>query len=69
MTAMAAQMSKMMNPWPPTSAACDTIAVAATPIAMDPSAVIVVATLRAATSDGRDGGGPSWYPGGSIGPR
>jgi len=46
----------------------DTIAVAATPRAMDPSAVIVVAALRCPTEDGRTGGGPIWYPGGSMGP-
>jgi len=46
----------------------DTIAVAATPRAMDPSAVIVVAALRCPAEDGRTGGGPIWYPGGRMGP-
>ncbi len=68
MTAMATQMSRTMKACPPELLACDTTAVAATPRAMDPSAVTVVATLRAPADDGRAGGGPSWYPGGSTGP-
>ena len=69
MIAMAAQMSRTMNACAAELLACDTMAVAATPRAMDPSAVIVVATFRCPTEDGRTGGGPSWYPGGSTGPR
>jgi hypothetical protein len=69
MIAMATQMSKMMSPRPPRLPAYDTIAVAATPRATEPSAVMVVATFRAPAGDGRTGGGPSWYPGGSTGPR
>jgi hypothetical protein len=69
MIAMATQISKMMNPCPPRLPADDTIAVAATPRATEPSAVTVVATFRAPTGEGRTGGGPSWYPGGSTGPR
>jgi hypothetical protein len=68
MIAMATQMSRMMNPCPPRLPADDTIAVAATPRATEPSAVMVVATFRAPTGEGRAGGGPSWYPGGSTGP-
>ena len=45
MIAMATQMSKMMNPCPPILPVCATIAVAATPMAMDPSAVTVAATF------------------------
>jgi hypothetical protein len=65
---MATQMSRTMNACPPELALCDTTAVAPTPRAMDPSAVTVVATLRWLTAGGRVGGGPIWYPGGSIGP-
>jgi hypothetical protein len=50
MIAMAAQMSKMMSPCPPRLLADDTIAVAATPRATEPSAVMVVATFRALVS-------------------
>ena len=55
MIAMATQMSKMMNPCPPRLPVCATIAVAATPMAMEPSAVIVDATCRAPSWDGRAG--------------
>ena len=68
MTAMAAQMSRTMIACAPELLARDTIAVAATPRAMEPRAVTVVATLRWPMAGGLAGGGPIWYPGGSMGP-
>ena len=66
--AMTTQMSRTMNACPPELAECDTMAVAPTPRAMDPSATIVAATVCWLAVDGRTGGGPIWYPGGSTGP-
>ena len=59
MTAIAAQMSRTINAWMLGLLPVDTIAVAPTPRAIDPSAVIVVATFRCPTGDGRPGGGPT----------
>jgi hypothetical protein len=70
MTAMAVQISRTITACAPALAACDTIAVPATPNAMDPSAMNVIATLCCPTdgAGGRDPGTGTWYPGGSIGP-
>ena len=68
MTAMAAQMSRTMTACVPELLPCDTSAVAATPRAIEPRAVTVVATLRCPMADGLAGGGPICYPGGSMGP-
>ena len=67
MTAMAAQMITIMKAWAPTFLD-NRIAVAPTPRAIDPRAVMVVATCGP-TGAGRAGGGPTWYPGGNMGPR
>ena len=68
MTAMATQMSRTMMACAPELLDRDTTAVPATPRAMDPRAVRVVATFRCPIGPGLAGGGPSWYPGGSTGP-
>jgi len=68
MTAIAAQMSRTIRVCAPELLPRDTIAVAATPRAIDPRAVTVTATFRDPIEDGRTGGGPIWYPGGSMGP-
>jgi hypothetical protein len=69
MIAIAAQMSRTITACAPELAPCDdTIAVAPTPRAIDPRAVTVIATFRDPTEEDRTGGGPIWYPGGSMGP-
>src|ERR1700733_7465313 len=68
MIVMAAQMSRTIAPCPPELVACATTAVATTPRPIEPRAVTVIAVLRCPAGDGRTGGGPGWYPGGSMGP-
>jgi hypothetical protein len=64
---MTAQISSTITACPPLFVACATIAVPATPSAIDPSAMTVIATLRWA-ADGRGPGAGTgvgtWYPGG-----
>lgn len=68
MITMAAQMSRTITVCAPELEPLDTIAVAPTPRAIDPRAVTVIATFRDPTEEDRTGGGPIWYPGGSMGP-
>jgi hypothetical protein len=78
---MTTQITSTITPGPPPFQPCATTAVAATPSAIDPRAMTVVATLRW-TADGRCPGGAGtgggawyagiwypgvWYPGGGMG--